>query len=101
MYGRIPPDQGPISSPSRDGTGGAMPDHAAPPCDPSLLIERNVLLVLFGHRAAVARGHRAAVDRVIDLLLPRHLLLRRLLRRTLLGVGRLAGGVVGCARRCR
>ncbi len=41
------------------------------------LIERNILMIFFRHRTAVASGHRAAIDRAIDLLLPGHL--RRLL----------------------
>src|SRR4029450_11879482 len=37
------------------------------------LIERNILMILFRHRVPVARGHRATVDRAVDLLLPGHL----------------------------
>jgi hypothetical protein len=34
------------------------------------LIERNILMILFRHRVPVTRGHRATVDRTVDLLLP-------------------------------
>jgi hypothetical protein len=41
-------------------------------------------MVLFRHRVPVARGHRAAVDRTVDLLLPGHLGRLLFLRRRLL-----------------
>src|ERR1700757_5173531 len=41
---------------------------------PRLFRERNVLLVFLRYRTAIARGHRAALDRFVDLLLPGHLL---------------------------
>jgi hypothetical protein len=64
-----------------------------------LFRERNILLVLFRHRFAIARRYCTAVDRLIDLLLSRHL--RRLLfLRRVLGRSRRRGG--GCRRRgCR
>ena len=37
-----------------------------------LLIERNILMILFRHRVPVTCGHRATIDRTVDLLLPGH-----------------------------
>ena len=48
------------------------------------LIERNILMILFRHRVPVTRGHRATVDRTVDLLLPGHLGRFLFLRRRLL-----------------
>jgi hypothetical protein len=70
-----------------------------------LFRERNILLVLFRHLLAIARRHCAAVDGLIDLLLPRHpgrlLFLGRLV---VLGRRRRRGGgrrCRGCGCRCR
>ena len=49
-----------------------------------LLIERNILMILFRHRIPVTRGHRATIDRTVDLLLPGHLGRFLFLRRRLL-----------------
>src|SRR3954469_18770408 len=38
-----------------------------------LLIERNILMILFRNRVPVTRGHRATIDRTVDFLLPGHL----------------------------
>ena len=58
-------------------------------------LERDVVLVFLGHGTAIARGHRTGVNRMIDLLLPRHFLGRRfLLRRSLVRRG-------GIRLRCR
>src|SRR5215475_2095422 len=39
----------------------------------ALLLERDVLLIFLRHLAAIARGHRAARDRVVEFLLASHL----------------------------
>src|SRR6476661_4141356 len=58
------------------------PDSARPSLrvqrsDPSrrvlLLIERNILMILFRNRVPITRGHRATIDRPVDFLLPGHL----------------------------
>jgi hypothetical protein len=61
------------------------------------------MVVLLRHLAAIARGHRAGVDRFVDLLLPGHLFRGLLFRR----LRRSSGGRFGfrsrrrrCCRRC-
>src|SRR5947208_2659506 len=49
-----------------------------------LLIERNILMILFRSRVPVTSGYRATVDRTVDLLLPGHLGRFLFLRRRLL-----------------
>ena len=64
---------------SSKSEGGSNPSRRVLP-----LIERNILMILFRHRVPVTRGHRATVDRTVDLLLPGHLGRFLFLRRRLL-----------------
>jgi len=65
---------------------GIVPSDARPAARLPFL-ERDIVLVFLGHGTAIARRHGAGVDRMINLLLPRHrfgclfLLRRSLLRR--------------------
>ena len=61
------------------------------------LIERNILMILFRHRVPVTCGHRATVDRTVDLLLPGHLGRFLFLRRRLLFAAVFSGALASGA----